>query len=192
MKVASIVSTLAGASLLAAACGPAAVSPGVASIGSTTTTVVSASRGVSGASLYTDELKYARCMRTHGVANFPDPNASGGFTFPVGTNPTSSASRAAQATCRKYLPGGGMPGPGTTTHPTAAALAQMLRVTQCMRHHGIYNFPDPATSMPTSLSGVGVVSDRDGVIFVFPRSLNMQSSQFTNAAAACKFPLTNH
>jgi hypothetical protein len=147
---------------------------------------------VSGASLYTDELKYARCMRTHGVPNFPDPNASGGFTFPAGTNPASSAMRTAQSKCQKYLPGGGMPGPGTTTHPTAAALAQMLKVTQCMRRHGIYDFPEPTTSMPTSLSGAGVVSDRDGVILVFPRSLDMQSSQFTSAAAACKFPLTNH
>ena len=67
----------------------------------------------------------------------------------------------------------------------------MLKVTQCMRRHGIYNFPDPTTSMPKSMTGVGEVSDREGVIFVFPLSLDMQSSQFTNAAAACNFPLTN-
>jgi hypothetical protein len=61
-----------------------------------------------------------------------------------------------------------------------------------MHSHSIYDFPDPTTSMPKDLSGVGEVSDRGGVIFVFPRSLDTQSSQFTKAAAACNFSPTNH
>jgi hypothetical protein len=36
------------------------------------------------------------------------------------------------------------------------------------------------------------VSDRDGVILAFPRGFDDQSSQFTRAAAACGFKLTNH
>jgi hypothetical protein len=188
-----IASTIAGASLLAAACGTAGVSPGVANIGSaTTSTLAPAFKGGNGASLYTDELKYARCMRSHGVPSFPDPSASGGFVFPAGSNPTSSATRAAQAKCAKFLPDSGLPRPGTATHPTSAALAQMLKVTRCMRRHGIYEFPDPTTSMPKDPSGVGEISDREGVIFVFPRSLDTQSSRFTQAAAACNFHLRNH
>jgi hypothetical protein len=191
MKLASIASMLAGTSLLVAACGTGAGSPGVASIGPTTTTTqTSASQG--GSSLYNDELKYARCMRSHGVPNFPDPNASGGFTFPIGSNPSSPAMQDAKARCEKFLPDGGPPGPGTTTHPTTAALSAMLKVTACMRRHGISDFPEPTTSTPKSMSGVGEISDRNGVILVFPQSLNTQSPQFTRAAAECNFPLTNH
>ncbi len=29
---------------------------------------------------YVQELALAQCMRSHGVPNFPDPNASGGYT----------------------------------------------------------------------------------------------------------------
>jgi hypothetical protein len=139
----------------------------------------------SSAALYQDELKYAECMRAHGVPNFPDPNSGGSFQVPVGTNPSSPAFAA----CQKLLPG--IPGSGPP--PTAAALAQMLKVSQCMRRHGISDFPDPRTSIPKiSRSTVGVISDRDGVILVFPRGFDEQSPQFTQAAAACGFAVTNH
>lgn len=188
---AALALTIAGASLLAAACDTAVVSPGVASIGTTTTTQASSSSGANSASIYSDELKFAECMRSNGVPNFPDPSANGNFEYPAGGN-SSPAQRAAQAKCQKLLPGGGSPGSGTTTHPTAAALAQMLKVSQCMRRHGILNFPDPTTSIPVNRAGLQEISDRDGVIFEFPRSLDMQSPQFARAAAACNFPLTNH
>jgi len=29
-----------------------------------------------------EQLKYAQCIRTHGVPDFPDPTAHGGFTIP--------------------------------------------------------------------------------------------------------------
>jgi hypothetical protein len=63
-----------------------------------------------------------------------------------------------------------------------------------MRRHGVSNFPDPRTSAPpqSSLAGGGVISDRDGVILVFPHTIDEQSPLFTRAAAACGFQLTNH
>jgi hypothetical protein len=62
-----------------------------------------------------------------------------------------------------------------------------------MRRHGVANFPDPRTSVPTNpLPGNGMISDRDGVILVFPATIDMQSPLFTHAAAACGFQLTNH
>jgi hypothetical protein len=136
-------------------------------------------------------------MRSHGVSNFPDPSANGSFQLSGGTNPSSPAFVAAQNTCEKLLPGGGPPGLGTTTHPSAAALAKMVKIAQCMRRHGISEFPDPTTKVPSKLPGPGsggggVVSDRDGVILIFPGTLDMKSPQFARAAAACKFALTNH
>lgn len=181
---------LAGASLLVAACGAGVVSPGVASIGTTTTTTSGSTpdSGDSGSN-YGAELAYSRCMRKNGVPNFPDPSATGGFEV-SGVNPRSPVLQAAQKTCAKFLPG---PSPGTSTNPSPAAMASMLKVAQCMRAHGIANFPDPTTTVPSvPPSGGGVISDRDGVILVLPSSLDMQSSLFRHAAAACNFPLTNH
>ena len=70
----------------------------------------------------------------------------------------------------------------------------MLRVAQCMRRHGISDFPEPRTSVPPhALDGfVGVISDIDGVILVFPSTIDEQSPEFVRAAAACGFPLHNH
>jgi len=94
------------------------------------------------------------------------------------------------------MPGGGPPGPGSTTHPSAQALAQMVKVAQCMRRHGVPDFPDPRTSVPSNPfpagSTGGVISDIDGVILVFPAALDEQAPLFTRAAAACQFPLHNH
>jgi len=129
-------------------------------------------------------------MRSHGVPDFPDPDASGGFSFGAGVNPQSTAFKSAQTTCQKLV--GGLPSPGSTTHPSSAALAQMLQVSRCMRQQGISDFPDPTTSMPSDMAGFEYVSDRDGVILAFPRGFDDQSSQFSRAATACRFKLTNH
>lgn len=57
-------------------------------------------------------LNYAKCMRAHGVPNFPDPNSQGGFQIEPGSgmNPNSSQYQAADKTCHHFLanePGGG-------------------------------------------------------------------------------------
>lgn len=182
------------ASLLAAACGSGAATPGVASTGSTTTTTQGAADQTGGAGSNVDAgILFAHCMQTHGVPNFPEPSANGDFVLPVGTNTSSSTYQAAQVKCQKYM-GGGLPGTGTNTHPTAAVLAQFLKVARCMRRHGIAQFPDPLTTMPSisPQNPPGVISDRDGAILVFPQSVDMTSPAFTRAAEICNFALTNH
>ena len=138
-------------------------------------------------------LALAKCMRANGVPNFPDPTG-GGFRLGAGMNPSSPAFKAAHAKCKKFLPGGG---PGSGPPPSARALTHMLEVSQCMRRHGIPDFPDPKTSVPANLpvpsrsAGPFVISDIEGVILVF-RGIDTQSPAFTRAAAACAFPLHNH
>ena len=63
-----------------------------------------------------------------------------------------------------------------------------------MRRHGVHDFPDPRTSVPSNPfgSGTGVISDIEGVILIFPSTIDQQSPAFTRAAAACAFPLHNH
>jgi hypothetical protein len=191
-KSTSIALALCGLGILLAACGAGVATPGVADIGSSTTTTPTSSG--KGASNYNNALAYAACMRSHGVPDFPDPNANGSIQLGSGIDPSSPTFASAQARCQKLLPRGGFPAPGTITSPSSAALAQMLAVAQCMRNHGITQFPDPTTKVPSkSPSGPeGVVSDRDGVILVFPGTLDTRSPQFVHAAAVCKFALTNH
>jgi hypothetical protein len=56
-------------------------------------------------------LKYAACMRSHGIPNFPDPsvvNGGGaiGQRLPPGISPSSPQFQAANQACRQYQPGG--------------------------------------------------------------------------------------
>ena len=131
-------------------------------------------------------------MRASGVPNFPDPSAGGGFLFHAGDgmNPSSPGFKAAQAKCRHFMP----PGPGSGPAPSSQTLAKFLNIARCMRKHGVYDFPDPRTSVPSNPfgSGAGVISDIEGVILVFGSTIDQQSPAFTRAAAACAFPLHNH
>jgi hypothetical protein len=65
----------------------------------------------------------------------------------------------------------------------------MLNVAECMRRHGITEFPDPTTSIPSNMAGVRQIADRDGAIFVFKDTLDLQAPAFSQAAAACGFGL---
>jgi hypothetical protein len=199
-----LVSLAAAAAITLAGCG-GSKSPSVASVETTTSSGAAGSTNAtdsgsppSQTQLQRDALKFSKCMRANGVPNFPDPDARGGFLFQAGSgvDPSSPSFQTAHTKCQKLIPGGGPPAPGSTTHPSAQWLAHMVKAADCMRRHGISDFPDPRTSVPSNPfpagSGGGVISDIDGVIFVFPSTLDTQSPLFTRAAAACQFPLHNH
>jgi hypothetical protein len=61
-----------------------------------------------------------------------------------------------------------------------------------MRRHGISDFPDPQTSVPSHIpprsSGPFVVTYIDGVILVMG-AIDTQSPAFMHAAITCKFPV---
>jgi hypothetical protein len=128
-------------------------------------------------------LAFSQCMRSHGVPNFPDPSAGGGIQLGPGMNPFAPSFKAAQANCRTLLPGGG-PGAG---HPTSQAKAQMLKISQCMRQHGISGFPDPTLSPPSSPAGYSAIIDRGGVVLAIPDTINPASPAFKQAGNACGF-----
>lgn len=67
-------------------------------------------------------IKFATCMRSHGVTNFPDPQSSGGgirislkASASGGLDPSSPIFQAAQKACRGSLPP--LPGGGPTKAP---------------------------------------------------------------------------
>jgi hypothetical protein len=128
-------------------------------------------------------LPFSECMRSHGVPNFPDPSPGGGIDLSSGMNPASPAFRGAQASCHKLMPGGG---PGAS-HPSAQAEAQTLKISECMRQHGVAGFPDPTLSPPPNPSGYSIVDDRGGVVLAVPSTINPASPVFKQAAATCGF-----
>jgi hypothetical protein len=64
-------------------------------------------------------LTYARCMRSHGVPRFPDPKPGGGLQVgpKVGVDPSTPQFQAAQAACRKVVPG--IPGAAPSASPSS-------------------------------------------------------------------------
>jgi hypothetical protein len=196
MKCVSLgVVVLASVSLMLTGCGGSS-SPGVAHLSSGKGASSASSEGSnslpeSKASPQQAMVTFAKCMRASGVPTFPDPSSGGRIAVPAGANPAAPSFKAAQVKCQKLLPGG-LPGAGSTTHPSAQTMARMLKVSRCMRQHGVSGFPDPTTSAPFKTGGgPGVVADREGAIFALPTTI-MQSPGFTRAAAACGFGLHNH
>lgn len=93
-------------------------------------------------------VKFAECMRSNGVGNFPDPNASGAFTIDSvanssGLNTNSPAFNQAMTACKNLEPAG-----FTGTKRTAQQQAAALKFAQCMRKNGVPSFPDPTANGP--------------------------------------------
>ena len=57
-----------------------------------------------------------------------------------------------------------------------------------MRQHGIPQFPDPRTSVPSNVAGIDEITDFDGVILLFPATFNLQAPAYKQALAACGAP----
>jgi hypothetical protein len=91
-------------------------------------------------------------MRTHGVSNFPDPKISPGPTSgsvqvavvvgaPNGINPKSPVVVTADKDCQALLPGGGSSSRNPAQEHQHAL--DLLSFAQCLRAHGLHDFPDP-------------------------------------------------
>jgi hypothetical protein len=86
-------------------------------------------------------VRFAACMRTHGIADFPDPNADNDFDYGISVSGTTWT-RALTA-CRVYQP------PGTfSARRTPRAQSRALRFAACIRAHGVRDFPDPVNGEP--------------------------------------------
>jgi hypothetical protein len=124
-------------------------------------------------------LKFANCMRSHGVPNFPDPGSGRGIDISPGSgiDPASPAYQSAQSGCKKLLPGGGPKGPPPA--PSASDVHAALAWARCIRKHGVPNFPDPSTSANRGLFFRGIA-------FPVGPGFNPESPAFKQAQAACR------
>ncbi len=144
---------MVGAAVLVASCGGPGTPQSVAHLGknpTTTTTVVAASSGAfpNLQQLYQQSLAYAGCMRTHGEPNYPDPvlvnnSHNKGVTMPGNVDQNSHQYRAANSACKHLLPNDGG---GPTQAQVQQGLATLVKAAECMRSHGVPNFPDPIES----------------------------------------------
>jgi hypothetical protein len=115
-----LAAAVAGIALLAAACG-------------------GGSSAAAGSATRQQLLAYARCMRSHGVPDWPDPTSQGTFVA-TGIDAASNQVKQANFACQYLLPNDGLP---AASGAQEQLLRQSLKYALCMRSHGILNFPDP-------------------------------------------------
>ena len=144
---------LAALAVLAAlaSCSGGAGGPGVANIAPSAASGSPSARS----STSNDPVAYSRCMRSHGVPNFPDPGSDGQLpkTSAERLGVSDSQFQAAQQACQSVLPdaGGSFDQEEQQCYLAGscppALVQQMLtvgrRFATCMRSHGVPNWPDP-------------------------------------------------
>jgi hypothetical protein len=89
-----------------------------------------------------DLVRFAVCLRSHGLPDVPDPTDPRQFKSFLSDN-QSPAAQSAKTACRHLLPRGGpsdRPSP-----PTHAQSIAFLAFARCMRGHGLPRFPDPTS-----------------------------------------------
>jgi hypothetical protein len=137
--------TLAAALVLLASCGGSSGGGHAAQLGSTATSTGTSSTAAP-TSAQGEAVAFAGCMRSRGVRTWPDPipNSNGRFdksklgSQQLGVSETQL--QTARSACQHLLPKPGGPADQTQLQQMKA---QALRFSQCVRAHGVSNFPDP-------------------------------------------------
>jgi hypothetical protein len=108
------------------------------------------------ASTSASTVAYSACMRSRGVPNFPDPDSSGHLpkTDAQHVGVSSSQLQAARQACQHLLPDTGGTNADSvdqcmTDGNCPQALVQNVlneerTFAECMRNHGVRNWPDPS------------------------------------------------
>ena len=86
-------------------------------------------------------VKFAACIRGHGVPHFPDPDAKGDFVFGIDVSP--AVWQKAVDACKALEPPGALSGKRSPKQQSAA-----LRFAACIRENGVEDFPDPVNGAP--------------------------------------------
>jgi hypothetical protein len=155
----ALLSVAAGMALLTVACGssPSFGGSSPAADGGSS----SASPGL---------VAFARCMRAHGVTDYPDSGAPASVAPGSDLNPSNPAYQSARQAC-EYL----HPHANQSQAASSQNLAAALSFAKCMRQHGITNYPDPGPhSGPNGGEGVNL------------SGIDINSPQFKAAQQACQ------
>lgn len=137
--IAAVILTTTTLALLLAACGVSQPTSGTSDL--TLAVTAPTSRAVA----------FTRCMRSHGVSDYPDPNSSNSGP---GTNGlpkvnlqalgvSSSRIDAAESACQRMLPDGAQ----VSRTASRSILARLVVFARCMRSHRVSDWPDPTRTL---------------------------------------------
>jgi hypothetical protein len=141
-RVVVVITGMAAAGLLAAACS-----------GSPSSTGSGGSPNAVGSATPASAVAYSRCVRSHGIPDFRDPDSSGQIPKETAQQlgVSDSVLRAATYACADLNPYN-----SSGSQPTASAqtIAGRLSFSRCMRGHRVPNFPDPNSTGDYDLHGI--------------------------------------
>jgi hypothetical protein len=126
--------------LISAGCGSNAPSE----TGTASSSGSASSADTGGTKSATDQnkaVKFAECIRGHGVPHFPDPAAKGESAFGIDVSP--AVWKKAVDACKALEPPGALSGKRSPKQQSAA-----LRFAGCVRENGVKDFPDPTNGDP--------------------------------------------
>jgi hypothetical protein len=147
MRRSGPLAALAMVALISAGCGsnaPSETGTAGSSGATSSSTGTASSAGAGGTRKTTGQdkaVKFAECIRGHGVPHFPDPDAKGDFVFGIDVSP--AVWKQAVDACKALEPPGALSGKRSPKQQSAA-----LRFAQCVRENGVKDFPDPANGEP--------------------------------------------
>jgi hypothetical protein len=129
VRRAGVLAVAAGLALLTACSGGTSSAVGTASTGT----------GSASSTYVSDKVGLARCLRTHGVPDYPDPDAAGQESPNSKQLIRTPQGQAAVSACSYW---------SSRIHNDVTAQNQAIRVeyvrfAECMRSHGLPNFPGP-------------------------------------------------
>ena len=159
-RAAAVIIATAASAVLAAACG-----------GSPSSSGSGGSPNAGGSAHSSSAVAYSRCVRSHGVPDFPDPGSNGQIPDAAKRalrEVSDSLAKAATYACGNLNPNKIGP-PALTVQEQQDYMKAAAR----MRSHGIPNFPDPTFAD-------GRVSD------TIPSSIDTSSPQFIQARQTCE------
>jgi hypothetical protein len=135
---------LATVALTGAGCSNGSAENGSTGTGAASSSGTAGSSGTGGNKKLTARdkaVKFSECIRAHGVGDFPDPDEKNQYQYGVSVTP-AVWTRATTA-CKDLQPPGTLSGKRTPKQQSAG-----LRFAQCVRDHGVKDFPDPVNGEP--------------------------------------------
>jgi hypothetical protein len=170
------VAAIAATTVIAACGSNSATSPGSSSPG----------RHLTPAQAQQDAVNFSRCMRSHGVPNFPDPTSPREFKDSFSSSAAQSpAFKSAETACRHLLPAGGPPSQSAVR--SQAQLTALLAFARCLRSRGFPDFPDPTSSGQIThemLASSGIDLRQPAVLHAADGCVSVAHGVITKAAVA--------
>jgi hypothetical protein len=121
-------------------------------------------------------VKFAECIRAHGVSDFPDPNAKNDFEY--GVSVSLAVWQQATTACKSLQP------PGTlSSKRSPKQQKEGLEFAQCVRENGVKDFPDPVNGEPVINTYRIPSSNRPGGMTILNAAIGKCRALLAKAAA---------